>query len=98
MCNSMCMQCKDRMRELDELRCKFMIIEEVDRVKSKLFHLDPKRSFRDTIRDRRLKKELEDIFDCPFIHIQRKYLTLLNKRNQLVHSHSAVDRGFRFRI
>lgn len=88
MCNHDCDNCKILMDELSDLRYKFKVIDEVDRIKTHLLELDSKRTFSDIIKDKRLKQELEDIFNCPFKYIKAKYFQLLRERNKLVHSRS----------
>lgn len=84
----MCTNCLDMSRELNQLRRKLWLIQEVSRIKNELMLLDPVANFRATIVNKRYKYELEQIFGVQFHWIKRRYLSMLNERNYICHSHN----------
>jgi hypothetical protein len=73
-------------RELNQLRRKLWLIQEVSRIKNELMLLDPDANFRKTVTNKRYKTELERIFGVPFYAIKARYLNMLNERNHIRHN------------
>ncbi|GMF34517.1 unnamed protein product [Phytophthora lilii] len=83
----MCPSCVENQRELAQPRRKIWIIQEVSRIKNELMLLDPVSNFRNTVINKQYRKELEQIFGVPFHFIKKRYLKLLNERNDICHKY-----------
>jgi len=87
-------ECQD---ELQELRRKLWVIDELDRIRVGLRHLDPRANFRETILNRHFKAELEDLFQRPMWNIREYYFDLVNERNSVCHARHFREMRVRFK-
>ncbi|KUF85060.1 hypothetical protein AM587_10001565 [Phytophthora nicotianae] len=63
-------------------------INRCDYIKYRLEQLEQHRPYRFICNDPRFKEELEDIFDLPFDECQQSYISLLDRRNAIVHKYT----------
>jgi hypothetical protein len=86
----------DCREELYELRRRLWIVEEMDRIRNELRKINHSKNFRDLIRDRSLKPQLEEIFGRPFWNIKSYYNELLTERNWICHRYTFNEKYVHF--
>lgn len=77
---------REHMEKIGELTTMINDVQRVDYLKYRLMQIGGyDRAFRYIVSDLRYKGELEQLFDLPFDEILQAYLSMLNRRNRIVH-------------
>ncbi|KAE8994605.1 hypothetical protein PF005_g17538 [Phytophthora fragariae] len=77
---------RTNLEKIEELTTMINDVQRVDYIKYRLMQIGGHdRAFRYIVSDVRYKGELEQLFDLPFDEILQAYMSMLNRRNRIVH-------------